>query len=106
MRYLKATQDYGLHYGSPGKAALHAYSDADWGSTYDQKSISGIVVFLGDALVSWASKKQSTIALSTTEAEMIAMSEAARERLCLSNLCKSFRGDAPDLKISRTISLR
>ncbi len=51
---------------------------------------------LGDALVSWASKKQSTIALSTTEAEMIAMSEAARERLCLSNLCKSL-GETPQI---------
>jgi hypothetical protein len=50
-----------------------AYTDADWaGSIDDRRSTSGATFYLGDCLVSWLSKKQSSISLSTTEAEYIA----------------------------------
>ncbi len=99
LRYLKETADYALHYNAVDSPDLVAYSDADWGSAFDRKSISGCSVFFGGALVSWASKKQSTIALSTTEAEMVAISEALRELLWLSNLCESFEVHNIDLKL-------
>jgi hypothetical protein len=62
--------------------SLHAYSDADFaGDSEDRKSTGGYVVFLGEGAVSWSSKKQSMVALSSTESEYIALSEAAREIL-------------------------
>jgi hypothetical protein len=49
------------------------YTDADWaGSIDDRRSTSGANFYLGDCLVSWLSKKQSSVSLSTTEAEYIA----------------------------------
>jgi hypothetical protein len=59
---------------------LHAYSDADFaGDTEDRKSTGGYAIFLGLGAVSWSSKKQTTVALSSTESEYIALSEAAKE---------------------------
>ena len=52
---------------------LVAYTDADWaGSIDDRKSTSGAALYLGDCLVSWSSKKQPSVSLSTTQVEYIA----------------------------------
>ena len=52
---------------------LYAFTDADWaGCVDDRKSTSGAAFFLGGCLVSWSSKKQSSVSLSTAEAEYIA----------------------------------
>ena len=73
FRYLKGTMDYGLWYPKGNKLTLVAYTDADWaGSVDDRKSTSGAAFYLGDCLVSWMSKKQSSVTLSTAEAEYIA----------------------------------
>jgi hypothetical protein len=73
FRYLKATKDYGLWYPKGNDLSLVAYTDADWeGSVDDRRSTSGATFYLGDCLVSWLSKKQSSVSLSTTEAEYIA----------------------------------
>ena len=77
--YLYSTRDYELRLGGDA-LCLHAYSDADFaGDTEDRKSTGGYAIFLGMGTVSWSSKKQSTVALSSTESEYIALSEAARE---------------------------
>jgi hypothetical protein len=56
------------------------YSDADWaGNPIDRKSISGYTAILSGAAISWSSKKQSTVALSSTEAEYIAAARATQE---------------------------
>jgi hypothetical protein len=71
--YLKETMTYGLWYPRNQNFHLTAYSDADWANCVDErKSTSGGAFFLGDSLVSWLSKKQGSISLSTTEAEYIA----------------------------------
>lgn len=70
--------------------SLVAYCDADWASSYDRKSTTGMVIFLGGNLVSYSSKKQATIALSTTEAEIISATETMRELLWLRQLMTSF----------------
>jgi hypothetical protein len=73
FRYLKGTMDYGLWYPRNRNFQLSVYSDADWANCMDErKSMSGGAFFLGDSLVSWLSKKQYSISLSTTEAEYIA----------------------------------
>ena len=72
FRYLKGIADYGLWYPTGNQLYLYAFSDADWaGCIDDRKSTSGAAFFLGGCLVSWSSKKQSSISLSTTEAEYI-----------------------------------
>jgi hypothetical protein len=72
FRYLKETMTYGLWYPRNQNFQLIAYSDADWANCVDEiKSTSGGAFFLGDSLVAWLSKKQSSISLLTTEAEYI-----------------------------------
>ncbi|KRZ13489.1 Retrovirus-related Pol polyprotein from transposon TNT 1-94 [Trichinella zimbabwensis] len=67
--------------------ALTVYSDADWGNDRDdRRSISGCVVSHSGAAIAWSSKKQSTVALSTTEAEYMALSHAAQETAWLRSL--------------------
>ena len=73
FRYLKGTVDFGLWYPKGNDLTLIAYSDADWaGCVDDRKRTSGTAFFLGGCLVSWSSKKQSSVSLSTAEAEYIA----------------------------------
>jgi hypothetical protein len=60
----------------------YAYADADFpGDNEDRKSTGGYAVFLGNSAISWSSKKQTTVALSSTEAEYVILSEATREVL-------------------------
>jgi hypothetical protein len=69
MRYLVYTIKFGLWYHKGSTFDLIGYSDADWaGCKIDRKSRSGTCQFLGRSLVSWASKKQNSVALSTAEA--------------------------------------
>jgi hypothetical protein len=91
MRYLKGTHDYSLTYSSQGEkdwsTDVVGYSDADWGSDhFDRKSISGYTFMLGDATISWSSKKQATVALSSTEAEYVAASHATTQAIWLRQL--------------------
>jgi hypothetical protein len=73
FRYLKGTKEFGLWYPKENDLSLIAYTDADWaGCIDDRRSTSGVTFYLGECLVSWRSKKQSSIFLSTTEAEYIA----------------------------------
>eukprot|EP00253_Pinus_taeda_P024914 PITA_24914 len=74
FKYLQGTQNYGLWYPRDTNLTLHAYTDANWaGSVDDRKRTSGGAFFMGPRLVSWFSKKQSSIALSTSEAEYVAV---------------------------------
>jgi hypothetical protein len=68
MRYLKGTLDYGLCYTGDHAITLYGYIDLDCtGSDSDRKITSGCCFSLGSAMTSWKSRKQSSIALSTTE---------------------------------------
>jgi hypothetical protein len=73
MRYLVYTPKFRLWYPKGSTFDLIGYSDADYARCkIDRKSTSGTCQFLGRSLVSWASKKQNSVALSTAESEYIA----------------------------------
>jgi hypothetical protein len=73
MRYLVYTPKFGLWYPKGSIFDLTGYSDADYaGCKIDRKSTSGTCQFLGRSLVSWASKKENSVALFIVEAEYIA----------------------------------
>ena len=78
--YLKGTKGMCLIIGGL-QGGLEAYSDADWASQEHQHSISGYVFTIDGGVVSWSSKKQPIVALSTTEAEYITVTHAAKEAL-------------------------
>lgn len=86
LRYLRGTINTRIVYRA-GEKSIEGFVDADWGgSTLDRKSYSGFIFFVGDCPVSWQSVKQSCVALSSTEAEYMAMSEAAKEAIFLKRL--------------------
>ena len=73
LRYLNGTKNVGLWYSRDSTLNLIAYSDSDYaGCKLDRKSTSGACQFLGSNLISWFSKKQNFVALSTAEAEYVA----------------------------------
>jgi hypothetical protein len=87
MRYVKGTLSTGLHIGAGSITSLTDYSDADWvGCPNSRRSTSGYCVFLGDNLVSWSSKRQTTISRSSAEAEYRAVAHAVAETCWLRQL--------------------
>ena len=86
FRYLRGTKDKVLNFGGKG-LSLTGYVDADLaGSDLDKRrSTSGYVFTYGGTAVSWTSKLQKVVALSTTEAEYVAVTEAAKEMVWLQN---------------------
>jgi hypothetical protein len=87
MRYLKGTMDYGLSYDGDHDFTLSGYTDADWaGSVADIKRTSGCCFSLGLAMISWQSRKQSSLSLSTAKAEYIATCSARCEAIWLRKL--------------------
>jgi hypothetical protein len=102
MRYLKGTIDYGLSYERDHDFTLSGYIDADWaGSVSNRKSTSGCYFSLGSAMISWQSRKQSSIALSTAEVEYITACSSSRENICLQKLLT----DLFDLEMRATLIL-
>eukprot|EP00253_Pinus_taeda_P005852 PITA_05852 len=92
FKYLQGTQNYGLWYPRDTDLTLHAYIDADWaGSVDDRKSTSGGEFFMGSRLVSWCSEKQSLIALSTAEAEYVAAASCCTQLLWMMQTLQDFQ---------------
>jgi hypothetical protein len=87
MRYLKGTLDCGLSYDGDHEFRLSGYTDLDWArSASDRKITSGCCFSLGSAMISWQSRKQSSISLITTEGEYIATCYASCEDIWLQKL--------------------
>jgi hypothetical protein len=97
FRYLKGTANYGITYGGSrhgielktyfDNIRLEGFSDADWGANPDdRRSISGYTFLIGNGAVSWSSKKQQTVALSSMEAEYLAISHAAKQAIWMKTL--------------------
>ena len=91
FRYLKGTVNLGLWYPKNNLFNLVGYSDADYaGSQTDRKSTSGTCHFLGNGLVSWSSKKQNSVALSTAEAEYVAASACCAQSLWIKSTLEDY----------------
>jgi hypothetical protein len=87
LRYPRGTVGYGLRYSSDVDMRLQGYVDVDWtGNAVDRKITSGCCFTLGFAMVSWCSRKHSSVVLSTTEAFYIMLSVAVYEVVCLRKL--------------------
>jgi hypothetical protein len=78
FRYLQGTKDWRLTYGGEARGIM-GFTDADGASQEHRRAISGSVILIDGGAVSWSSKKQELVTLSTTEAEYVATTHAAKE---------------------------
>ena len=78
LRYVNCNRDHVIFYTNSNAFKLVRYSDSDWAGDLDtRKSTSGYVFYLGNCVISWSSKKQQGVALSTAEAEYMALTNGA-----------------------------
>lgn len=100
LRYLKGTSAKGMIFSPSGDFEVNCYVDADfaglWGVEYDQdatsvKSRTGFLIMFMDCPLMWVSKMQTQIALSTMEAEYIALSSAMRELIAIREILKEIK---------------
>jgi hypothetical protein len=87
FKYLAGTQHYSLSYS--GSEGFMAYADADWGSDPHLRcSTSGYLLTLAGAAISWSARVQKTVALSSTEAEYMSLSDASRQLVWVKSLMR------------------
>ena len=103
LRYLKGTREQSLKFEkSESPLKLTGFCDSDWGaSVKDRRSITGYNFQLSDKgpLISWKSRKQQTVALSTCEVEYISLANAVQESKFLRQLCKDMNITIDDVFI-------
>ncbi|KAK4351546.1 hypothetical protein RND71_030859 [Anisodus tanguticus] len=87
IRYVKGTFDYGIHLYPSAPIKLLAYMDADWAGCPDtRRSTSSYCLFLGDNLISWSAKRQTTVSCSSAEAEYRVVANVVSESCWIRNL--------------------
>jgi len=98
LKYLNSTKFYKITYDETGE--FEAYTDSDLGGNIeDKKSTSGYLIVKGNNPICWQSKKQSTVATSTMEAEYIATTECAKKVLWIKNILKELINYNKPMKI-------
>ncbi|XP_066342181.1 uncharacterized mitochondrial protein AtMg00810-like [Miscanthus floridulus] len=96
LRYIKGSLSAGLHQGTGPIGQLNAYSNADWVACPDtRRSTSGFCVFLSDNLVSWFSKRQTTVSCSSAKAEYRAVAHVVAECYWLRQLLQELHVSVP-----------
>jgi hypothetical protein len=102
LRYIAGTLQFGCCYRRKKEAQLVGYSDSDLAGDIDTcKSTTGVVFFLGGNVITWQSQKQRLVALSSCEAEYIAVVTAACQGVWLARLLAELKGEE-----AATISLK
>jgi len=89
LRYLNETSQYNLsgkRVETGNELVMTCYSDSDWAGAPDRKSISGCIILVNDVPLVWYSKKQTLVALSSTEAELISLCECVKRKNYLKQL--------------------
>ena len=87
VRYLATHQSLCIRYNGLSLSGFLSYSDTDWaGDVETRRSTTGYAIFLADGIVSWLSRRQRKITLSSTEAEYVGMTEAAKQLHWIRNL--------------------
>ncbi|XP_046145885.1 secreted RxLR effector protein 161-like [Osmia bicornis bicornis] len=92
LRYIKGTLDYGLIFrrGTNPGIPLQVYVDANWATDDDRKSTTGFLLQVFGSTVSWSTRKQTGITLSSTEAEYVALATALMDAIWLKGLLEDF----------------
>ncbi|XP_051127606.1 uncharacterized mitochondrial protein AtMg00810-like [Andrographis paniculata] len=91
LRYINGTSELGLWYSKRSSLDLIGFTDSDWaGCCDDRKSTTGGCFYIGENLISWSSKKQSSIALSTAEAEYVAAGSCCAQLLWIKQMLKDY----------------
>ena len=99
MRYLRGTSNFGLLYTQEDSKECVGYSDADWAGHPDsRRSTSAYIFKISGAAVSWRSKKHTCVALSTAEAEYMALANATQEAIWMQQLTTDLK-NGPDKPI-------
>jgi hypothetical protein len=89
MRYLKGTSQWGILCKHGERTELRGFYDVDYGGDKDDcMSTNGCTFFLGTTPVSWSSKKQDEVAMSSSESKYVAMAEATKEGIWIQNLLR------------------
>jgi len=96
IKYLGSMKYYWLTFGGCSKKLTEGYCDADWAGQKHRHSISGYSFHFGCGAISWSSKKQHIIALSSTEAEYISQTHAAKEAIWIRTFVNEIRGANDD----------
>ncbi|MCO5549138.1 hypothetical protein L7F22_002604 [Adiantum nelumboides] len=97
LRYVRATLDYTLFYDAGTRVHVHGYTDSDWvGSSSDRRFTNGYMFSFGSPAVTWSSKKQSTVALSSIEVEYGGAAIAAYEVAWLEMLLRDLEIQVQD----------
>ena len=107
LRYLKGTPKYGLSYSRNYdiNGALIGYSDVDWGGDVnDRKSTSGYLFMINGAAISWKSRKQTCVALSTAEFEYVAQVGATQEVTWIRHLLEDLHNGKTEPTIFREVT--
>ena len=92
ISYLGSTKNLWLTFGGNNRTMVEGYCDSDWASQQHHHSISGFSFHFGHGAVSWSSKKQNIVALSSMEAEYIAQTHAAKEAMWLQIFISEMQG--------------
>ena len=94
--YLATTRDLCLSYQGMSKDGFLAYSDTDWaGDLETRRSTTGYCIFLADGIVSWLSRRQRKVTLSSMEAEYVGMTEVAKQLTWIKSLFTEIKIDLP-----------
>ncbi|KFK25001.1 hypothetical protein AALP_AA8G053500, partial [Arabis alpina] len=94
IKYVRGTVNLGIWYSKGSNKSLVGYCDADWAmSSDDRKSTSGGCFFLGNNMISWMSKKQNSVSLSTVEAEYITMGSCCTQLLWMKQMSADYGKD-------------
>jgi hypothetical protein len=92
INYLGSMKNLWLTFGGQKETLVEGYCDADWAGQKHRHSISGFSFHFGIGAISWSSKKQNIVALSSTEAEYVAQTHAAKEAMWLKSFVSEIRG--------------